>query len=217
MKTQKLQNYLEMKTESYAQRGQESQTTTQSIEKMKETKLNHVCSLEKPPDGLASGLLQESRKISFLYTKWPGKNYFVLKGRLVLGPNPKYFLVTLFFLIVISVPYFVFIFPEDISLISICAIIFFLFTFSSLLFAALDDPGIIPRKEILVKMESYEKYLNFLDLVEKKFEETGGVGIAKSYFLNGKMIMMKDNNTPHFFNFCEICKIYKPPLTKHCK
>ena len=91
MKTQKLQNYLEMKTESYAQRGQESQTTTQSIEKMKETKLNHVCSLEKPPDGLASGLLQESRKISFLYTKWPGKNYFVLKGRLVLRTKSQIF------------------------------------------------------------------------------------------------------------------------------
>lgn len=210
-----------MKTESYVQKGQDSQTTTNSVVRGKDFKSNnHICSLEKPPTDLTSGLLLEIQGSTFLYKKWPGKNCFLLNGRIMFGPNPKNFMLALLCFLVLWLSYFVLVLPEscgqEMVLISVCAIIFALFSFLSLIFGALDDPSIIPRKDILYLIDGYENYLSFMDPLEKKNEETR-IGNARNYFLNGKMIMIKYKDTPQYFNFCNVCKIHKPPLTKHCK
>ena len=157
-----------MKTESYVHKGQDSQTTTNSVVRGKDIKSNnHLCSLEKPPTDLTSGLLLEIQGSTFLYKKWPGKNYFLLKGRIMFGPNPKNFMLTLLCFVVLWISYFVLVLPEsygkEMILISICAIIFAFFSFLSLLFGSFDDPGIIPRKVQLNIYYWMEKHLIEID------------------------------------------------------
>ena len=211
-----------MKIDRDLVKGQDSQTTTYSISKSKEIKSNHLCSLEKCSE-ISSGLLTEIQKLSFLYQVWPGKNVFLFNGRLMFGPNAKIFIIGVIIFLGISLPFFIFIFPENqnlnLILINICAFILFSHSCISLILTAFVDPGIIPRRKIFNWLDNIEGYLKLFENLEKKDDENSlsPNRLCKTAFLNGKICMMKENNNSCFFSFCQICKIYKPPLSKHCK
>lgn len=202
------------------QKGLESQTTTHSIAKLKAISLsNHLCSLEKSP-GIFSSLIQ---KPLYLYLVWPGKNIFLFGGRIMLGPKPQYFLLNLLLFWLVSLPYFIYVCPsigdKNMIITTILGLIFFLYTSISYFLTSFVDPGILPRKNLLIYIEDSDENLKILEGYERKDEENS-IKSTKNmkYDSKSKTIAIYDNSkTKYYLNFCEICKIYQPPLSKHCK
>lgn len=196
----------------------ESQTTTYSILKSKESKSNHLCSLEKSQT-LSSSLI---KKPCYLYLLWPGKNIFLFNGRLMSGPNLCYLVLVFFIFLIVCIPYFIIIcsslYNQSLVLLTVCALILCFYSFISYLLTTFMEPGILPRK-IFRSLESENEKLKFLEASEKKDEENPIKWIKKlkNDVLYAKTITIIENKTKYYLNLCEICKIYKPPLTKHCK
>ena len=212
------------------QKGQESNitnttttTTTYSLSKSKEFKENHLFSTEKRSSGISLCLLKDFNKVPYLYQIWPGKNIFLLNGRLMFGPNAKIFLGVVFIFVAMSLPFFIVIFPEsckeNLKLISITAVIFFFYSCLNFLLTVFADSGVIPRRIIMNCLDNSEIFFKLFEIIEKKEEKNALLNAQnlKTYLKNGKMIVIRDKNMQYFFNFCEICQIYKPPLSRHCK
>lgn len=89
-----------------------------------------------------------------LYRIWPGKNKFLLNGKIMIGPKSDLCanILTWLSIIFFSVAYFTIIIPhlwENLSpLIPCCGIYLFISTIFFLIKTTLTDPGIIPRKKI---------------------------------------------------------------------
>lgn len=196
----------------------ESQTTTYSILKSKEIKSNHLCSLEKSPT-LSSSLV---KKPCYLYLLWPGKNIFLFNGRLMSGPNICYFALVFFIFLIVCMPYFIIIcttlYSQSLIMLTVCALILCFYSFNFYLLTTFMEPGILPRK-IFRNLEGDSQILKYLEVSERKDEENPSISIKifKNNALYAKTIAITENKNKYYLNLCEVCKIYKPPLTKHCK
>ena len=128
-----------------------------------------------------------------LWELWPGKNRFLCKGKLMLGPKCDliYYLPCTIGIITIPIFFFLFVVPYIWTNVtqSLPIISAFLYL-STLLFyfmTTFTEPGIIPRKKIMEIINS-------------------------SSDLNINEIVSMDLN-----KFCTTCQIYKPPRSHHCK
>ena len=154
-------------------------------------------------------------KLIPLYKIWPGKNRFLVKGKIMLGPkiDSPYVFSTIFCFTIVTIPYGILIFPSLIEKTIIIPILIANLFFISIIFYALTsfcDPGIVPRKKIFEIIYGDIPIPFYYD--EQQFSAFG-----KTNFNNDKFTLQISDNKIIKFYFCKICKIFKPPKTYHCE
>ncbi|KAG9152265.1 hypothetical protein Leryth_024558 [Lithospermum erythrorhizon] len=147
-----------------------------------------------------------------VYQLWKGRNIFLLKGRLVFGPDAKSILITL---LLIIVPVFIFVtfigrkFVDKVNAgyaISPLIIVFTIFVLFLLFMTSASDPGFVPRNssppdEVLVSDLSV-----FNDTGERNTQGTKLPRI-KQVFVNRLPVKVK---------YCETCMLFRSPRCSHC-
>lgn len=133
-----------------------------------------------------------------LYKIWPGKNKFYCYGFLMHGPEINGFAIVFFIKIFFSAIFFGLVTPYlwnyEIYYFPIMTLILFLLTIFLMFITGCIDPGIIPRKPIIKKIDNKEKLGMFI-----KSEEEDKINIEH-----------------HKYKYCHTCNIYRPPLCAHC-
>lgn len=140
-----------------------------------------------------------------IYQLWPGKSTFCCWGRCVVGPDRKYFLLAVAFIVVPAILYCGLVWPylfwrlEPYVSVPL-AVFYFFFLFSMLTFMMITryrDPGIIPRG-LSIEYDPENPW----DYEEKKPAET--------------MRLNLKGDTKFRVKYCETCNIYRPPRCTHC-
>mmetsp|Transcript_5788 Transcript_5788/g.16418 ORF Transcript_5788/g.16418 Transcript_5788/m.16418 type:complete len:301 (+) Transcript_5788:205-1107(+) len=133
-----------------------------------------------------------------VYNTWPSNNIFLCRGRLITGPDKRYFFLSLSFMLVtisfhlgFSADYIAHdIHPSALAM----EIWLILLVLSSFLTCAFMDAGIIPRRS---KPSELDQNKNPLAKHPKSVKITcGGVDMTMKY--------------------CNTCNIYRPPRCSHC-
>lgn len=129
--------------------------------------------------------------VTRLYQIWPGKNRFLLWGRIIFGPSSDnfYLILTWSIVLVFSLLYYLFVCPFIFYSIGyslpIVSTLLLVVSLSSLFLSAFIDPGIIPRREIF----------EIFGPVPKKYNEP---------------------NPEKNLKYCPTCHIFRPPRSSHC-
>ena len=157
----------------------------------------------------------------FVYEKWPSRNRFFCRGRLMMGPkvdNAK-LLFNLISLAVFLMPYYLMICPRlwivGMKLLPIFNGLLSLVTFIFLFLVVFTDPGIIPRKKTYEMLgESLPEKFN-LDEKRRSY-------LARNYYVRDspdkKSLMIKlPDGANVIIKYCETCEIYRPPRASHCR
>lgn len=146
------------------------------------------------------------------YKTWQGNNRFLCGGRLIVGPDIKNFILTLFLLFVPLGIYFGFTLPYVTdqlgAWVPVVSGLLALSTLLGLLFTSTTDPGIIPRRPYPAQQPQQiatagedggsQNLPSLAPLRIPKFQEV---------VVDGKTVKMK---------YCYTCNIYKPPRCSHC-
>jgi len=147
-----------------------------------------------------------------LWKSWPGRNWFCCGGALMTGGTEEFFCPNICVWSFIMVPctfYFLWVFPAlwhagSYALPSFTLIIF-LITTGSLLATCCSDPGIIPRREVILATDDaarLEAVMGYNPLGASSTKE-GDSQIPRE--LNGAG-----------YRWCRTCKIIRPPRSSHC-
>ncbi|KAL4453047.1 hypothetical protein ABPG73_005953 [Tetrahymena malaccensis] len=137
-----------------------------------------------------------------LYQMWPGTNRFCCNGRLMIGPGADFGpnCYTWVCILGAGIPYLVLVMPSIFNnfspVLAIVNIILFLSTIIFLLLTGFTDPGIIPRRNVIL--------LTMDDNNREVYEQ----------FLNGNFENADNENRVQ--NYCQTCQIYRPARASHC-
>jgi len=160
-----------------------------------------------------------------LYKQWPGKNKFCLQGRLITGGEndlciPSVSAPSLCAWICILVPsaiYFVLVAPEMWEHLNpalpIATSLIFLITILMLLCTCLTDPGILPRRDVVLASGNREQIKELLG-----FDLLGNTGNGTLTNLNDNEIesLVPPEKQAQGYRWCYTCKIIRPPRSSHC-
>ncbi|KAJ1700929.1 hypothetical protein LUZ63_000708 [Rhynchospora breviuscula] len=135
-----------------------------------------------------------------VYQVWPGKNVFFLRGRMICGPDPRGFMLTLISIVVCE--WIMFSYSSEVSpripgFVSITSLILSIIVLTNLFLAGTRDPGIIPRNEKTVLMETGTS------------TQSKSMSRSRSRRVNVNGIEIK-------VKYCRICDIFRPPRSSHC-
>eukprot|EP01016_Furgasonia_blochmanni_P004982 TRINITY_DN11931_c0_g3_i2.p1 TRINITY_DN11931_c0_g3~~TRINITY_DN11931_c0_g3_i2.p1 ORF type:complete len:327 (+),score=22.89 TRINITY_DN11931_c0_g3_i2:117-1097(+) len=153
-----------------------------------------------------------------LFEMWPGRNVFYCGGRFMTGPyrDMPMTLYTHFTIHVISIAYLVFATPllvsEGNGFIVVFNLILYLSTAINLFLTAFTDPGIIPRKNIMLQiLDSYETD----DSVAQRHreEENTDANLRVDEHLR---VALGNNQSADHERRCYTCDIIRPPRSSHC-
>ena len=142
-----------------------------------------------------------------LYQAWIGNNTLCCKGRIIIGPDRKLFILTLILIFIPAIIYAPIIMPHYILFVSPAAgivflvvpLIGFILMMIGLFYTSFTDPGIIPRRKYFD-----EKPLD--ESIESRKPEPPQ--FQKVYLENGKSVELK---------YCSSCGIYRLPRASHCR
>jgi palmitoyltransferase ZDHHC9/14/18 len=130
-------------------------------------------------------------KLVRVYQVFPGMNRFFCNGYFVAGSNPKAFVITLFLIAVPSALFLAFPAVDLIDRLSVAIIIIgAILTASTLIFlclTSLTDPGILPRLP------------------------------PKPTYYPPRSQALVTNNSVYSLKYCDVCALYRPPRTVHCR
>jgi len=161
------------------------------------------------------------------YQLFHGNNVFYFGGKLMLGSDTSVFRATNIWIIV---PFTLWFFDasrkiedgNNRSLLLILSSVMFVITMWLLWKTASSDPGIIQRKEIFEELEVPPAVLKCLETMEERKnsgnrENGGSDGIWGGEGKNGLEMNMPFRR-PDFggYRYCQTCRIYRPPRSKHC-
>lgn len=106
------------------------------------------------------------------YHEWKGLNVFFYHGKIMFGSDFNFFLGTNALYVLPSIVYFIFVVPEmyEPILTFIVMILIFLYAFVNLWFAALTEPGIIPRNPPYITVKPLDDYVSHLKLACSSFK-----------------------------------------------
>uniref|UniRef100_A0A2P2K384 S-acyltransferase n=2 Tax=Rhizophora mucronata TaxID=61149 RepID=A0A2P2K384_RHIMU len=145
-----------------------------------------------------------------VYQAWKGSNIFLLRGRLIYGPDARSLFLTVFLIVAPVIVFCVFVarklmddFPHHLG-ISILVIVVVL-TFLDLILLLLTsgrDPGIVPRNIQPPEPEIYEAH-NIIP------GQTPPLRLPRTIdvMVNGVIVKTK---------YCDTCMLYRPPRCSHC-
>ncbi|KAJ4801389.1 DHHC-type zinc finger family protein [Rhynchospora pubera] len=135
-----------------------------------------------------------------VYHVWPGKNVFFFRGRMICGPDPRGFMLTLISIVVCE--WIMFSYSSEVSpripgFVLITSLILSIIVLTNLFLAGTRDPGIIPRNEKTVLMETGTS------------TQSKSMSRSRSRRVNVNGIEIK-------VKYCRICDIFRPPRSSHC-
>lgn len=144
-----------------------------------------------------------------LYSVWPGRNWFCCRGLCMTGGSDDYFCPNICVWSFILVPcgfYFLWVFPalwtRGVYALPGFTLIIFLITTGSLLATCCSDPGIIPRREVVLATNDAQKLeaaLGYNVLGNDDEDER----IPRALSSRG-------------YRFCRTCRVIRPPRSSHC-
>jgi len=147
-----------------------------------------------------------------LHTVWPGKNWFSCGGLLMTGGSDDFFCPNICvwcFIIVPSSFYFLWVFPalwqKGVYALPALTLVIFLITTGSLLATCCSDPGIIPRREVILVTNDamrLEAAMGYNPLGHSKGKDADSRVPTE---LSGQG-----------YRWCRTCRIIRPPRSSHC-
>lgn len=184
------------------------------------------------PSETMSGLPSQAVRVESrqLYKIWPGRSRFFCGGRCVtggedecpaLGQNVSFATICAWsFILVPFTVYCIFALPEvwrrvhPVVVLGSCAV--FLFTITMLLSTCCSDPGIIPRRAIILATGAQE------ELSEVLGYNVLGLDIPPGSLRDSREEFIGENRIPEElrnrgYKWCRTCEIIRPPRASHCQ
>jgi hypothetical protein len=147
-----------------------------------------------------------------LHVVWPGKNWFFFGGFLITGGTDDYCCPNICvwsFILVPSTFYFFWVFPalwlKGVYALPALTLIIFFITTGSLIATCCSDPGIIPRREVVLatrdgpRLEAAMGY-NPLGVSDGKEGDS----------------RVPENLSGQGYRWCRTCRVIRPPRSSHC-
>eukprot|EP00929_Paragymnodinium_shiwhaense_P108109 TRINITY_DN74436_c0_g1_i1.p1 TRINITY_DN74436_c0_g1~~TRINITY_DN74436_c0_g1_i1.p1 ORF type:complete len:410 (+),score=72.40 TRINITY_DN74436_c0_g1_i1:92-1321(+) len=161
-------------------------------------------------EGELATLAQNPVILKRLWQVWPSANIFCCRGFCITGGSDDCHAANVCIWCTILVPcsmYFVWIFPSlvgqgDIALPAATLVVFFVTT-GSLLATCCTDPGIIPRREVILATGS-----------AGRLQEALGYNVLGE---GSKLGTVPNNLQMKGYRWCRTCKIIRPPRASHCR
>lgn len=167
-----------------------------------------------------------------LYKRWPGKSRFLCGGRCVTGGEDEcpisclggvscFSVCTWLSILLPAVVYFFFALPRVVkswspnppTWLPCASAVLFILTVLLLLATCCSDPGIIPRRHLVIATGSRARIAKQLghDLL-------GPIGVEPSDNpVENAMKMVPDELRQRGYRWCQTCKIVRPPRASHCR
>ncbi|CAI0428573.1 unnamed protein product [Linum tenue] len=152
-----------------------------------------------------------------VYQAWKGRNIFLLKGRLIFGPDARSVAITVLLILIPSVIFCTSVarnladeLPPTSSLryaIPAAAILFTIYVLVLLFLTSSRDPGIVPRNTHPPEDESFYDPSVRIDANNGRQTPTPRLPRTKEVLVNGLPVKVK---------YCETCMLYRPPRCSHC-
>ncbi|XP_057417238.1 probable protein S-acyltransferase 7 [Lotus japonicus] len=145
------------------------------------------------------------------YRAWKGHNVFLLRGRLIFGPDVKSIFISLFLIITPVAVFCAFVarklvddFPHHSGWsILVIVIAHTLFVLIALLLTSGRDPGIVPRNAHPPQPDDHDAAAN----INNGLSPRGRLPRTKDVIVNGITVKIK---------YCDTCMLYRPLRCSHC-
>lgn len=146
-----------------------------------------------------------------LYEVWPSRNSFFCRGFCMTGGTNECCAPNICIWSFIMVPcsaYFYFVFPSLLRSgaypLALATLGVFLVTTSLLVLTSCTDPGIVPRRQVILATKSQDSLKETLGYdVMGVVLDAGELGVPKNLWQQG-------------YRWCRTCKIVRPPRSSHC-
>lgn len=165
----------------------------------------------QPLTGAEEQPKQPERPQKPLWSVWPSRNTFCCKGALLTGGSDEFMCPNICvwsFIIIPSTFYFGWVFPalwhRGCYALPAFTLVIFLITSGSLLATCCSDPGIIPRREVIIATKDSQRLEAALG-----YDALGEIGE------NGAGLIPK-NLSHQGYRWCRTCRIVRPPRASHC-
>jgi len=163
--------------------------------------------------GAISGQEASGERMIPLYKAWPGRSHFFCDGRCLTGVPSTAFLLSWGLILVPSIVYLVFgfrfVWDRAHPVVSLATLALLFLVLSFLVATSCTDPGIIPRRDLILACGSREAVSELLGSDVLGVAEPTGAQADET-------CMVSDDDRDRGFRWCRTCRIVRPPGASHC-
>eukprot|EP00928_Gymnodinium_smaydae_P034188 TRINITY_DN24293_c0_g4_i1.p1 TRINITY_DN24293_c0_g4~~TRINITY_DN24293_c0_g4_i1.p1 ORF type:complete len:491 (+),score=78.75 TRINITY_DN24293_c0_g4_i1:82-1554(+) len=148
-----------------------------------------------------------------LYKLWPSRNLFFCRGFCMTGGTDEYFAPNICvwcFILFPSVLYFVWVFPTMVArgayAFPMATFVMFFITVGTLLATSCTDPGIIPRRDVILATDT-------ADAIQASL----GYDVLNLKAPQGREDVIDPDLRSRGYKWCTTCRITRPPRASHCQ